>query len=134
VLSSPVDTVRVIFAREYPRVQVLEEQVLERGGGYSVNIQLVQGAIEGSIEGAIEGQLGVVVEVVVEEDEPLHFLRVGADRSTLATNGSTRSDGLAGDVIASPRGELLSLSQYIPGDVFGFFLTPFMSPFETPSM
>jgi hypothetical protein len=67
------NTVRVAFvAREYPRVQVLEEQVLERGGAYSVDIQLVGGQIEG---------LGVVVEV----DGPLHFLRGGTDRSALAT-------------------------------------------------
>ena len=72
------DTVRVVLAREYPRVQVLEEQVLKRGGGYSVDIQLVDGQTEG---------LGVVVEV----DGPSHFLlRVDTDRSTLATNGSTR--------------------------------------------
>ena len=72
------DTMRVVLAREYPRVQVLEEQVLKRGGGYSVDIQLVDGQIEG---------LGVVVEV----DGPSHFLlRVDTDRSTLATNGSTR--------------------------------------------
>ena len=69
---------RVVLAREYPRVQVLEEQVLKRGGGYSVDIQLVDGQTEG---------LGVVVEV----DGPSHFLlRVDTDRSTLATNGSTR--------------------------------------------
>ena len=53
------DTVRVVLAREYPRVQVLEEQVLKRGGGYSVDIQLVDGQTEG---------LGVVVEV----DGPSH--------------------------------------------------------------
>ncbi len=53
--------------------------MLERGGGYSVDIQLVDGQTEG---------LGVVVEV----DGPSHFLlRVDhTDRSTLATNGSTR--------------------------------------------
>ena len=53
--------------------------MLKRGGGYSVDIQLVDGQTEG---------LGVVIEV----DGPSHFLRVngGTDRSTLATNGSTR--------------------------------------------
>ncbi len=52
-----------------PTSASFEEQVLQRGGGYSV-----------------EG-LGVVVEV----DGPSHFLlRVDTDRSTLATNGSTR--------------------------------------------
>ncbi len=71
------DTVGVVFAREYPRVQVLEEQVLERGGGYSVDIQLVNRQTEG-------------LSVVVEVDGPSHFLRVDTDSSTLATNGSTR--------------------------------------------
>jgi hypothetical protein len=59
-------------------VQVLEEQVLERGGGYSVDIKLVDEQLEGKWLG-----------VVVEADGPSHVLR-GVDKDTRAINGNTR--------------------------------------------
>ncbi len=68
------NTVDVVIAREYPHMTVLQEQVLEWGGGYSADIQIVESDTE------LRNLM-----MVIELHGPTHFLRTLA----LIQNGST---------------------------------------------